>query len=323
MSSSAAGMDPAAEAAGPRRVPSGKAATLHRLALNWAQAKGRRPAGRRSGQRQTMGVEMSDAKEPVLVGGYRLGRRLDVAGSAETYQATGPGGEVVVLKVMRDVSPDLAADMAARLQAAARHPGLLTPSAWGRDGDDYYVVRDYIPGIDLESMIQAGGPLEPAQAARYVVEAAAAVAAIQSQGVSHGNLKTSNLLLSAESDIVMVTGWGMAMANVLPEEDSRAAATAYYLSPEEIESDRVLPQSDVYALGVILYELVTGEVPFDGISADVVIHKHLTATATPPSKRRAGVPAWIDEVVEKALQKDPASRYQSAEEMRKALVARL
>jgi eukaryotic-like serine/threonine-protein kinase len=266
---------------------------------------------------------MGGTREPVLVGGYRLGRRLDVAGSAETYEATGPTGEVVALKVMRDVSPELAADMSRRLEGAPKHPSLLSPRSWGREGDDFYVVREYIPGVDLESMIQAGGALEPSQAVRYVVQAAAAVAAIQSQGLSHGNLKTSSLLVSAESGAVMVTGWGMAIANLLPEEESRAAATYWYLSPEQIESDRVILQSDVYALGVILYELVTGEVPFDGISADVVVNKHLTASPTPPSKRRAGVPGWIDEVVGKALQKDPAARYRSAEEMRQALVERL
>jgi serine/threonine-protein kinase len=274
-------------------------------------------------KRWMIGVEMGDTKEPELIGGYRLGRRLDVAGSAETYQASGPGGEVVVLKVLRDVSPGLAADMSARLEGAARHPGLLTPSAWGRSRDDFYAVRDYIPGIDLESMVQAGGALEAEVAVRYVLQAAAAVAAIQAQGVTHGNLKTSNLLVSAETDELKVTGWGMAIANILPDEESRAAATAYYLSPEQIQSDRVIPESDVYALGVILYELVTGVVPFDGFSAMEVSQKHLAESPTPPSKRRAGVPGWIDEVCARALQKDPAGRYRSAEEMRQALVARL
>jgi serine/threonine-protein kinase len=240
----------------------------------------------------------------------------------ETYQATGPGGEVVVLKVLRDVSPQLAADMSTRLAGAAEnpHPSLIMPTAWGRDEGDFYVVRDYIPGIDLESMIRAGGPLEPSLAVHYVAQAASAVAAIESQGVSHGNLKTSNLLVSAESDQVKVVGWGMAIANLLPEGESRAAATAYYLSPEQILSEQVIPQSDVYALGVILYELVTGEVPFDGVSAPEVAQKHLTTPPTPPSKRRTGVPGWIDEVVLRALQKDPAARYRSVEEMRQVLV---
>ena len=262
---------------------------------------------------------MGGMTEPEAVGGYRLGRRLDAAGSAETYEATGPGREIVVLKVLRDVSPELAAGMSARLEAATGNPGLIIPSAWGLDGDDFYVVRDYIAGIDLESMIRAGGPLEPSLAVRYVAQAAGAVAAIASQGVSHGNLKTSNLLLSAESDTVKVLGWGMAIANVLPEE-SRAAATAHYLSPEQIQSDRVLPQSDVYALGVILYELVTGVVPFDAASAPEVAQKHLNTPPTPPGQRRSGVPGLVDKVVLRALQKDPAARYPSAEEMRKALV---
>jgi serine/threonine-protein kinase len=266
---------------------------------------------------------MGEIKEPEVIGGYRLGRRLDAAGSAETFQATGPSGEVVVRKVLRDVPPEMAAAVSARLEAAAGHPGLIIPSAWGRDGDDFYAVRDYVPGIDLESMIQAAGPLELSLAVRYILQAAAAVAAIQSQGVSHGNLKTSNLLVSAESDEVKVLGWGMAMANILPDEEGPAAATAYYLSPEQIESDRVIPQSDVYALGVILYELLTGVVPFDGISAPVVAQKHLTMPPTSPSQRRAGVPGVIDKVVLRALQKDPAARYRSAEEMRQALVALL
>jgi eukaryotic-like serine/threonine-protein kinase len=262
---------------------------------------------------------MGGVREPVVIGGYRLGRRLDVAGSAETYQATGPGGEVVVLKVLRDVSPERAARVSARLEAVAGHPGLIIPSAWGRDGEDFYVVRDYVPGIDLKSMIQAGGPLEPPLAVRYVAQAASAVGALESRGVSHGNLKTSNLLLSAESDEVKVVGWGMAIADLLPEGESRAAPTAHYLSPEQLQSDRVIPQSDVYALGVILYELVTGAVPFDGFSAHEVAQKHLTMPPTPPSKRRAGVPGWIDAVVRRALQKDPAARYRSVEEMRQAL----
>ncbi len=267
---------------------------------------------------------MGGVKEPVLIGGYRLGRRLDAGGSAETYEATGPGGEIVALKVLRDISPELAGDMSARLEAAAAQSGgrlgLIIPTAWGRDGDDFYAVRDYVPGIDLGSMIEVRGPLEPDLAVRYVAQAAAAVAAIASQGVSHGNLKTSNLLLSAESDEVKVLGWGMAVANIIPEGDSRAAVTAHYLSPEQIQSGLVIPQSDVYALGVILYELVTGVVPFEGSSAAEVAQKHLTVSPTPPSQRRADVPGLIDKVVARALQKDPSARYGSAEEMRKALV---
>jgi serine/threonine protein kinase len=149
------------------------------------------------------------------------------------------------------------------------------------------------------------------------------VAAIQSQGISHGNLKTSNLLLASESDEIKVLGWGMAIANLLPDDESRAAATAYYLSPEQILTDRVLPQTDVYALGVILYELVTGVVPFDGYAAIEVEREHVNTPPIPPSKRRVAVPTWIDEVVGKALQKDPASRFRSAEEMRQALIAGL
>jgi serine/threonine protein kinase len=266
---------------------------------------------------------MGAVREPEFIGGYRVGRRLDAAGSAETYQATGPAGEVVVLKVMRDVPEELGAAMAARLETAAHHPGLVSPKAWGRDGEDFYAVRDYIAGIDLESMIQSGGPLEPTLAVRYLVQAAAAVAALQAQGVSHGNLKTSNLLFAAESEVVLVMGWGPAIANILPEGESRAAVTAHSLSPEQIQSGRIIPQTDVYALGVILYELVTGEVPFGGSSADVVTYRHLNTQPTPPSGRRAGVPAWIDKVVLKALQKDPAARFSSVEEMRKALVAGL
>lgn len=263
---------------------------------------------------------MREMREPEVIGGYRVGRRLDVAGSAETYEATGPQGEVVVLRVLRDVSSELAADMSLRLRAAARPPGLIAPSVWGRDGGDFYAVREYIPGVDLESMIRAAGSLEPTLAVRYVAQAAAAVAAIAKQGVSHGNLKTSNLLVAAETDEVKVLGWGMAIANILPEEESRAAPTAYYLSPEQIKSERVLPQSDVYALGVILYEVLTGMVPFDGASAAEVAQKHLTAPPVPPSKRQAGLPGWIDKVVLRALQKDPAARYQSVDEMRRALV---
>jgi serine/threonine-protein kinase len=111
----------------------------------------------------------------------------------------------------------------------------------------------------------------------------------------------------------------MAIANILPEGESRAAPTAYYLSPEQIQSDLVIPQSDVYALGVVLYELLAGVVPFDGTSAAEVAQKHLTMQPVPLSQRRAGVPGWIDKVVRRALEKDPVARYGSVEELRQVL----
>ena len=262
---------------------------------------------------------MSGEQIPEAIAGYKLRRRLDVAGSAETYQATSPEGNIVVVKVSRDVSPERAANMVVRLEAAPAHPGLIVPFAWGRDGDDFFVVRDYVPGIDLESMLHAGPPLDSPVAVRYVLVAASAVAAIQAQGVVHGNLKTSNLLVDAETDDLKVVGWGLAIADLLPDDESRAPAAAHYLSPEQIQNGLVLPQTDVYALGVILYELVTGVVPFDGVSAPEVAHKHLTERPAPPSKRHAGVPGSVDHVVMRALEKDPAHRHQSAEELRKAL----
>ena len=132
------------------------------------------------------------------------------------------------------------------------------------------------------------------------------VAAIQSRGVSHGNLKTSNLLVSAESDSVRVLGWGMAIANLLPEEESRAAPTRLLPQPGAGRRDLVLPQSDVYALGVIVYELVTGVVPFEGpLSRRGGSQKRLldVTPPTPPSGRRPGVPGPVDKVVHRALER--------------------
>ena len=256
-----------------------------------------------------------------MFGPFRLEQRLDSSGAFETYQASGPDGQTVVVKILRAPTPETVSRLTSLLRVGApAHPNLVPVLDWGEEGGDFYVVRDYVVGTDLEAVVRAKGALSVPLATGYVQQAAAAVAAVQSGGLVHGNVKTANLLLPAGSDQVKVVGFGTAAVGGAssPAPDA-PAATAAYLSPEQIQGQVPTARSDVYSLGVVLFELLTGKPPFEGANAAEVAQKHLTAPPSAPSQVRLGIPPAVDEVVERALQKDPAARYGSAEEMHQAL----
>lgn len=264
--------------------------------------------------------------ERVFAGKYRTVRELGIVAAGRTYLATDPDGRKVVVKVVRPAD-EYAADVVEGDIAAAsgiRHPALPRVYEWGHDGVDFFVVREYMRGADLKSEIEQQGRLAPLVAARYGSEAADALAQIHRRGLVHGNVKTANLVRMPEDPsgaaAVKLVGYGLGLRGDVATANTNAPpATAYYLAPEQVTGAALTPQTDVYGLGAVLYELVTGRVPFDGATASAVAEQHTHSVPRPVREVAPDVPASLERVIMRALEKSPAARYGSAKEMRIAL----
>lgn len=258
--------------------------------------------------------------ERVFAGKYRAVRELAADRTGRTWLATGPGGSEVVVKVIHPANADVAATIErdVSLVSGIRHPALPTVYEWGHDGPDFFVVREFVAGNDLKLEMSQQERFAPLTAARYGADAADALAQIHRRGIVHGNIKTANLIRMPQDAIKLVgNSLGMPAGARLAADDAPSAA--HYLAPEQIDGAGTSPASDVYALGVVLYELVTGRVPFDGPTAAAVADQQVHMAPTPPSDIVPEVPAALEMVILKALEKEPEARYASAEELRVAL----
>ena len=203
-------------------------------------------------------------------------------------------------------------------QAAARlnHPGIVSVYDSGTDGDTPYIVMQYIEGKTLADFLGSGKTLPPMQAATIGQEIAEALAAAHAQGVIHRDIKPANVMITREGK-VRVMDFGIARLISGPEtapQTSAVLGTASYLSPEQAQGQSVDARSDIYALGVVLYEMLTGRPPFTGESPMAIAYKQVNATPEAPSSVNSEVPPELDAVVMRALSKNPANRYQTGQE---------
>ena len=203
-------------------------------------------------------------------------------------------------------------------QAAARlnHPGIVSVYDSGTDGDTPYIVMQYIEGRTLADFLGSGKTLPPKQAATIAQEIAEALGAAHAHGVIHRDIKPANVMITREGK-VLVMDFGIARLISGPEtapQTSAVLGTASYLSPEQAQGHSVDARSDIYALGVVLYEMLTGRPPFTGDSPMAIAYKQVNATPPAPSSANPDVPPELDAVVMRALSKNPANRYQTGQE---------
>lgn len=256
-----------------------------------------------------------------LGGRYELGRQIGDGGMAVVYEAVDRLlDRRVAVKILR---PEFANDdqflrrFSREARAAARlcHPNIVQVYDVGRDGGVDYIVMEYVEGRTLKDKIQEEAPLKPSVAVNLARQVLEALRHAHQHGVVHRDIKPQNILLTPTGQ-VKVTDFGIARAvgGATMADTEIVMGTAHYLSPEQAKGRFTGAQSDLYSLGVVLYEMLTGKLPFDGDTAVTVAVKHLQEQPPPLRSLNDRVPPALELIVERALAKDTARRYASADE---------
>src|SRR6476661_4633518 len=257
----------------------------------------------------------------VFDGRYRVLRKLGTGGMANVYLAEDQElGRNVAIKILDDrhAGDDQFVERfrrEAKNAASLSHPNIVSIYDRSEAEGTYYIAMEYLDGRSLKELIVARGPAPIHLAVDYARQILAALRFAHRHGIVHRDIKPHNVLVDGEGRL-KVTDFGIARAGASQmTEAGSIIGTAQYLSPEQAKGASVDQTSDLYSVGVVLYELLTGVVPFSGDTPVEIAMKHLSTIPEPPSSRRADVPRDLDLVVMRALAKDPSERYQSAEEM--------
>ncbi|MEE9298677.1 MAG: Stk1 family PASTA domain-containing Ser/Thr kinase, partial [Acidimicrobiia bacterium] len=259
----------------------------------------------------------------VLSDRYTLVSHLARGGMADVWiaedQLLGRQVAVKILHGEHALSETFVERFRREAQAAANlsHANIVAVYDWGQDGDTYFMVMELVQGRNLRDVLRSEGALLPRRVAEIGAEVCVAVSVAHNQGLVHRDIKPANVLLTPDG-AVKVADFGIARAFDDSDQLTKTGAvigTATYFSPEQAQGQPADARSDIYSVGVVMYELLTGSPPFSGESPVAVAYQHVQEAPEPPSRLDPNVPPGLEAIVLKAMAKQPDDRYQSAAEM--------
>jgi len=259
---------------------------------------------------------------------YQLLERLGSGGMSDVFRARDLMLErSVAIKVLHeDYSNDEAFQQRFRQEARAAanlsHPNIVTVHDFGLDHGQLFLVMEHIPGKDLKTILRQRGRFSVEEAIPLMVQACAGIGYAHRAGLVHCDVKPHNMIVTPDARL-KVTDFGIARAlsTILPDERADVVwGSPQYFSPEQAAGEAPSPASDVYSLGVVLYEVLTGALPFTAPSSEELARMHLEAQPIPPSEYVPDIPSALEQIVLKVLSKEPAARYRTADQLGRVLL---
>jgi serine/threonine protein kinase len=265
----------------------------------------------------------------ILGGRYELMEPIGRGGMATIYRAMDKRmNRVVAVKVLREVySTDrkfvTRFQMEARAASSLAHPNIVQVYDYGQSNDSYFIVMELIQGTDLRRFLRTHHVLEVEQAVTIAHDVALGLGAAHRRSIVHRDVKPQNIMLSSDG-VIKLTDFGIAsMYKDISAErlttTGMTLGTVQYYAPEQAQGEIVKPAADVYALGIVLYEMLTGKPPFDGDTPVSVAVRHIQDLPDPPSNKNPRIPRGLETLILRCLEKDPRDRYSDGETLAKAL----
>jgi serine/threonine-protein kinase len=257
---------------------------------------------------------------------YRATERIGSGGMADVYKAVDEVlGRTVAVKVMHSryaSDPSFTARFRQEAQAAAnlQSPYIVNMYDWGQDGDTYYIAMEYVRGTDLKTLLQQRGALSSERVAEIGSQVCAALAVAHGYDVIHRDIKPHNIMVQPDGS-VKVMDFGIARAgNTSMTQTGSVLGTAHYVSPEQAQGRPLTPASDLYSVGIVLYEAATGRLPFDADSPVSIALKQVNESPKAPHEIKPDIDPGLEAVILTAMAKKATDRYDSADEMRRDLI---
>lgn len=272
-----------------------------------------------------------DPSDALLANRYQVTKLLGRGGMADVLLARDKTLErKVAIKVLRQdliARPEFRARFQQEAKAAANllHPNIVTIYDYGQDGGKYFMVMEYVDGTDLKTLLRRRNRFNVAEALDLLCQACSGVGYAHRAGLVHCDLKPHNLLVTSDTRVKIADfGIARALAAIQPDEHHDIVwGSPLYFSPEQAAGRPPSPASDVYSLGVILYELISGRLPFQAENAEELIELHQAVHPTPPSLLNPEVSPELEQIMLKVLAKETSSRYRTADQFGRVLQALL
>lgn len=284
------------------------------------------PSRQSQGSSGQEGATVGEVRRSLIDGRYRILRPIGAGGMATVFEGEDTLlGRLIAVKILHerhagDMSLVSRFETEAKALAALKHPGIVEVYDLGTDGDDRFIVMELVPGVPLKELV-TNGPLSLDQTIDIGVQVAKALDSAHAAGVIHRDIKSQNIIVS-EAGAAKLVDFGIAAADrFVGEPDEAVLGTVHYVAPERARGERATAATDIYSLGVVLYEMATGRVPFDGLTALEIATRHVNEPAPRPSSLNPQIPTHVEGAILHALEKQPSQRPASGGQLARELLA--